>query len=461
MTYMSTPKILDDENPFTDILGPQLELGELMQDLEVYPAFDPRERSHRKADRKYYATRLFDFFVPTFEQVKFAEQLHNVIKRGYSGRDPRSTSYVRGLTEHAENLGLTLEERCSLPMARSTARSFLVAGQSGMGKTVAADRILRRYVQARQIQCGATVSQVLWLKIETPKFASLKQLCLEFFSKLDQVLGTTYQAWHSGLAADAMISKMSHYCRLHAIGVLVIDEIQHLLDGNKKSMQLRNFVTKLVNQLEIPIVMIGTMKAVEIFNTDLVQGRRASGAGSGIFKRALYDEAWSEFVETMWQFQWTNKFTPLDEEIKAKLYERSRGVTDILIILYVLAQQIAIDEASMRDDGDETITIEIIEIARLRYLSLIDAPMDRLEQGIDRDEVDLSELNVQIRDDLMQTADDEIDRRREHAELMATKNRLAQAYSDLRKKATSKPKRTKPKKGDDFDPPTSWADFER
>lgn len=461
MSHMDKIEATREENPFTDILGPELELGELLDALEVLPDFDPEERTHRGAQRKFYATRLFDFFIPTFEQLKFAETLHNSIKRGYSGRDPRTTNYVRGLLDHAENKGLTLEERCSLPPARSTGRSHAVTGQSGMGKTVAADRILRRYVQARQIQCGATISQVVWLKIETPKFASLKQLCLEFFSKLDQVLGTTYEQWYSGLAADAMISKMSHCCRLHAIGVLVIDEIQHLLDNSKKSLELRNFVTKLVNQLEIPIVMIGTQKALGIFNESLVQARRASGSGSLVFQKAPQDEAWREFVETMWSYQWTKAFTPLTDEMADTLYKHCQGVTDILIILYVLTQQTAIDEARTREDDDETITPELIELVASRYLSLVQAKMQQLAQGIDDEELEISEANRKIRDDLMQNAEDELERRRSLAAERAARKALP--YTTASGEADSKQRRKRGRKKTDaetkFDPPQSWQDI--
>lgn len=82
-----------------------------------------------------------------------------------------------------------------------------------------------------------------------------------------------------------MLQQMKIIANNYSIGLLIIDEIQHL--NTKKSGGaeiILNFFVTLVNVASIPIVMIGTPKANEILQEDLRSARRSAGLGSLIWE---------------------------------------------------------------------------------------------------------------------------------------------------------------------------------
>lgn len=73
---------------------------------------------------------------------------------------------------------------------------------------------------------------------------------------------------------------MTQLVRQFQIGILVIDEIQHLSEAKGGgSDKMLNFFVTLVNTIGIPVVMIGTTKAMSILQSEFRQARRGSGQG--------------------------------------------------------------------------------------------------------------------------------------------------------------------------------------
>lgn len=75
--------------------------------------------------------------------------------------------------------------------------------------------------------------QVSWLKLDCPHKGSAKQLCISFFRGMDRRLGARFQARHGAgrIALDEMVVHMAQIADLHALGLLVIDEVQHLMQA--------------------------------------------------------------------------------------------------------------------------------------------------------------------------------------------------------------------------------------
>jgi uncharacterized protein len=81
-----------------------------------------------------------------------------------------------------------------------------------------------------------------------------------------------------------MLQQMKIIANNYSIGLLIIDEIQHL--NTKNLAGLKSFLISLspLNVASIPIVMIGTPKANEILQEDLRSARRSAGLGSLIWE---------------------------------------------------------------------------------------------------------------------------------------------------------------------------------
>src|SRR5690606_12462215 len=106
------------------------------------------------------------------------QRFSRLLRHGYVSRNPRLPDYNRALNGSQD--------------IRSTASSMTLMGFSGIGKTTAIVRVLSLYPQVILHEHPLNLMQVVWLKLNCPHDGSLKSLCLDFFLKMDSLLGTNY-----------------------------------------------------------------------------------------------------------------------------------------------------------------------------------------------------------------------------------------------------------------------------
>ncbi|WP_268798726.1 ATP-binding protein [Pseudomonas huanghezhanensis] len=140
----------------------------------------------------------------------------------------------------------------------NTATSFSVIGCSGVGKSKAIEKILHQYPRRIAHTEPFSLVQLPWLKLDCPHQGSPRQLCKNFFASVDKLLCTEYEKLYGNVRAglDEMLVHMAQVANLHALGLLVIDEIQHLRKSKSSqnlagSDQLLNFLVTLVNMLPL------------------------------------------------------------------------------------------------------------------------------------------------------------------------------------------------------------------
>jgi hypothetical protein len=179
------------------------------------------------------------------------------------------------------------------------------------------------------------------------------------------LLGTTYFKMYGKCGEDEMIVHMAEISNLHALGLLVIDEIQHLKHAKTGTAaeDVLSFLVKMVNTIGVPVEFIGTPKANDLLRGNFRQGRRSSGIGALAWNPMVRDDTWEYFLKAMWQYQWTSTHTKLTPELIAVLHEVSQGVTDLVVKIFMLAQLrlIAIGETKEKKENyEETITPNLI-----------------------------------------------------------------------------------------------------
>jgi hypothetical protein len=224
--------------------------------------------------------------------------------------------------------------------------------------------------------------QIVWLKLECPSQGSTRQLCINFFSTIDRLIGTNYLAQYGKAknGVDVMMAHMAHVANLHAIGVLVIDEIQHLRTSKIGSEGILNFLVTLVNSIGIPVILIGTLSGIPILQTNFRQARRASGLGSLTWDAMPNNKSWGYFINKMWAYQWTRDFTPMTAEIELVLYEESQGIIDIAVKLFMLTQLRIISIREVKE-GSEVITPALIHRVAREDLRIVQPMLNALRAG--------------------------------------------------------------------------------
>ncbi|MBG9787018.1 ATP-binding protein [Brevibacillus laterosporus] len=372
--YKSQEIIDFQGNPLIEALPLILSPEEAFDALSYYPEFDKRERLLSTHLRYHAIPRITRFFQPVMQHLDLEQRFSRLLRHGYISRNPTKPSFNKALSYGNQELsGANMKYDI-----RSTASSMTLMGFSGIGKTTAIERILSLYPQLIIHKHPLNITQVVWLKLNCPHDGSLKSLCMDFFLKIDQLIGTNYYEKFGSRrhSISSMVTRMGQIARLHCVGALIIDEIQHLLttkDNNSEKMM--NFFVTLVNEIGVPVMMIGTMRAKSVLQQDFRQARRGSGQGDMVWQQMKQDDDWNLLIESMWEYQWLQKETALTEEIKQTLYEESQGIVDIAIKLFALSQGRAIEL------GKECITSSLIKKVAKDDLKLVQPMLQALKDG--------------------------------------------------------------------------------
>ncbi|MDC3424317.1 ATP-binding protein [Aquibacillus sp. 3ASR75-11] len=362
-------------NPLIEALPPIRSLEEAFEELSYYPDYDEKERMLASHLRYHAIPRLQRFFQPVMQHLDLEQRFSRLLRYGYVGRNPLSPEFTKQLNAaHQVMKGQTVPYDI-----RSTASSFTLMGFSGIGKTTAIERILSLYPQLIIHKHPVNLTQIVWLKLNCPHDGSLKSLCMDFYLKIDRLLGTNYYNRFGGRrnSISSMVTRMGQIARLHCIGALIIDEIQHLLTAKDSgSEKMMNFFVTLVNEIGVPVMMIGTMRARSVLQQDFRQARRGSGQGDMVWQQMKKDDDWDVLIESMWNYQWTKNRVKLTKELNETLYEQSQGIVDIAVKLFALSQGRAIETE------EETITPAMIRKVANDDLKLVQPMLKALKSGL-------------------------------------------------------------------------------
>ncbi|SCW83100.1 AAA domain-containing protein [Paenibacillus tianmuensis] len=377
-------------NPLIEAFPKRLSKSELMERLFRTPYYNSDHRNLELEDRLELIDQIYDEFMqPLPVHIDLHRAIYSMIRRGYKGRNPQSPSYTRQFAIGHEKIlkaGLDGNGR-NLAGVSPTASTFSLVGLSGMGKTKSVENILLQYPQviSHETYKGEPFirSQLVWLKIECPSSKSLKSLCNNFYMGIDRIMGNTnYYAQYSRTREDTidkLSAQMSHVASLVNLGVLVIDEIQRVNKGaSGGENRMIEFITELTNTFGVPIIIIGTFKAMYLYKKSMANIRRAIPVTymEHIIDRMENDAQWGLFLGSLWNLQYTKTETILTKELSETMYHETQGVLDITVKLYMHIQSHAIIKG-----GNEQITPAIIREVARKSLQLLQPLFDRFRRG--------------------------------------------------------------------------------
>ena len=346
-------------NPFIEALTPIMTTAQIKEGLTGKIDYDPTDTALSGNHRMHFIAQLLDdFFQPLASHIQLESKLSIMIRQGYVGRNPDDGSLNTHMQNGYERVQTGDLDVFRFEHAKSTARSLTLIGCSGCGKSSTLTRILATYPQVIYHE-KLNFTQIVYLKVDCPHDGSLKSLCYHFFDALDGLLKTNYKQKYAlkRHSVETLLALMCQIANVHAVGVLIIDEIQHLnLSKSGGTEKMLNFFVTLVNVIGLPVVMVGTPKARSIFESNLRAARRGAGFGALFWepiKAAVPQKnpktgkvaktEWIAFTDKLWRYQWLQqKDDVLTDELRACWYELSQGVLDIVVKLFVLAQVRAI-----------------------------------------------------------------------------------------------------------------------
>lgn len=333
-------------NPLIEALPAPYEPNQAIARLMIRPPYSESDRSLATSSRQLLTQRIVRIHQPMEREVDVFGRIDRCIRWGYADRNPLSPAYVAQLASGSRG---SVANDGSMNYAggyHPHTYGFSILGISGIGKSTTVESILSLYPQVIRHTSyqGIPLSmhQISWLKLDCSCDGSLKGLCVDFFRELDKLLGTTYSTQYQSrrVTLDQMMTAMSHLTVTHNVGLLIIDEIQHLCTAQKGVPEkVLNFFVSIVNTIGVPVIMIGTPKALSILQNEFQQAKRGSGQGDALWERMKNDTSWDIFCKAIWTYQYTRQKVPYSQGLKNALYDESQGIPFLAVHIYKLTQE--------------------------------------------------------------------------------------------------------------------------
>jgi AAA domain len=379
--YLLQEVITYHANPFIEALPAIIDKPEFFKRMTCLPLYDEKLRQAPDHLRAHGISDGFDFFLALPRHQTLHTCIERMLRRGYLARNPIPPElYWQLMQERLRTLSADLEPLQTLNqrtfrrvVAGASDLTTALTGVSGGGKTLALKMDLAHIPQVNEHgkyhDFGLNIRQVSWLWIETSHKGSPNDLCLSFFRALDELLGTPYEHTYGKGNLGTMMSQVARLAALHAIGLLIVDEIQEL--SNVKSggdKALLGFFLRLTNTIKIPVLMVGTYKAEAMLREQMRVLRRSTGIGLRSWEplsRTLPE--WDAFLKVLWRYQYTKTPTELKPELSDALFDECQGIPDFAVKLCFLCQDRLI--ATNDGKGKEKITPRVIKTVATEYLS--------------------------------------------------------------------------------------------
>lgn len=301
------------------------------------------ERRHQSLDEMQE-----QLFQPTTVTLDLGTRLFRMIRRGYLTRDPRQLSVRKDVLALTAQSGRKLNE---LPWFQSYAKCMRISGETGTGKTYELTNLLRLVppviVHPENKAAGwAHLVQVPRLYVSMAHDGSLGGLLLSILVALDEAIGTQYSTQPSltRLSNEKLAVRIGIILRVHAVGVLVIDEIQERNFSGGHGSLAALFFLRLLN-FGIPLVLMGNpfgLSALDRFSQDV---RRTGSAGSIDFEPYNVDDFdWVNCIApSVWAYYVLQKPPEFTDKDGTLLFRYSGGIRDYACRIINTAQRLALD----------------------------------------------------------------------------------------------------------------------
>lgn len=327
-----------DDNPYLAALPELMPKNIFLRRLQSLPAVPPDLLSLSGEERRRLLSGLANLFFPLDYMYTVYDLLYRAIQTTY---------HTKTVLDSIRQIGAV---RQSGQTSFSTqAQSGSILGIPGAGKTSTVRRCLAQLPQViehREFQGQAFYKkQILYICVECPSDCSVKTLAYNIIAAVDRAIGSDYFrviSHQSRISASALTTQLKIICLNHAIGLIVVDEIQNAISTAEKARRIKPLVTfllELINDTCTGVYFVGTLEADEVFSQHDHLKRRTRGLRLLPFRP---DGIYRKFLETVWRYQFTLYPSKLTDQIANKIYDHSGGVPAYIIQIITEAQAQAI-----------------------------------------------------------------------------------------------------------------------
>ncbi|MDP5148133.1 ATP-binding protein [Shewanella sp. ULN5] len=345
-------------NPLIEALRPKLPWEAVMADFSNYPDYAEDIADHiNPLVRDEYLNRIEELRQPLTDYEACFRAIERAIKKGYSAKNPLSPTT-------AQYLHYLVDERPEIEprtgFFQPKGEGLTLIGESGVGKTSMLEQVLSYFPSVIEHDSYkdrplAVRKQVVWIKVDCPSNSSVRDLCEEILASFDLLLDR--EKTKPAGTIGALVRQLEQCIKSSFLGMLVIDEMQNLqFKRTGGENNLLRFLHRLVNKLGVPLFFVANPPFDLTLVKELKAARRAeSGYHHTMSVLAKESDSWKAFIAQLWNYQWTNVYTELTDELNNSLHLLSVGNIDMASRTYREAQRLVIGS------DDERITVSTLE----------------------------------------------------------------------------------------------------
>lgn len=416
--YIQQSEPQDIGNDLIEALIPIKSEEESFEVFEYSPFISSCERLLSPEKRALAVLRLDDYRIGRDFTHLIDREIEIALRRCYRSRKKFNLNKMAIL----EKTGRYFDDCEYKKLEGQKTQGFTVIGISGGGKSTTISSALYNYPQViYHTDENSRCVQIVYIKVECPADGSLKSFYNSCLEALESAIGKEIIPNKERMTIADKERLFKRYALRWNLGMIVIEEIQQL--SIKREDTMNQFLT-LANDTQIPIVYIGTFKALKrIFGIDFRLARRL---GNEIMVRRYdKDELWDDMLEELWQYQWLKDYIPLSQELNDTFYTETAGVMDRVINLFEAMQ---LDAILQKTESIKDITPTYVKNVSMKYFSTTRDILYKLGHGeadIDHWD-DLYDQNVDK--DIIYEISDKLERNRAKA-LILNSDRKRDAIS--------------------------------
>jgi len=394
-------------NPFIEALPPRASDAEIILQLQHRPEYDTADRLKPAEDRTMLVQILSRIFQPCEKDFDIYRKVERCIRWGYVDRNPFNQGFVRQ-QQHEYKAQQQRSQFIRYTQDYPTTSGFALLGISGLGKSTTLRHVLNRYDQVIHHSCYHDTpfneTQITWIHMDCPNDGSLKSLCSGFFEQIDALLGTEYAEQYNKKrnTLDTMRIAMARLARTYHLGILCIDEIQALCVARDASIPIKtlNFLVTMVNTIGVPVVLVGTPRALSFLQKEFQQAKRACGQGDALWEHMENDDTWRMFVKSIWKYQYTQHQVALTDEMVNALFQEAIGIPFLAVNIYKLVQEYAIcsGEETFTPQSFHTIASQKMRLTLEMRKALLSGKDINLQQYLDLTPFKLKDFRQSLQD---------------------------------------------------------------
>lgn len=332
-------------NPFIDALPPlEQSKSDYLFGLSNYPP-TPTDKTRNSGEivRMMELSTLNDIVIPFPEYQKAAIALTTIIRDTYVARNPLTAQ------DRQRRHAIASQASDGLPFPsnwKSSAKGYLMMAVSGMGKTTFIQAFLLNYHQVithtyyhgQSLKCV----QIVYIFLRVPHDATLKSLCIQFFSEVDRLLNTNYvRQAKSVRQIGLMVQLMNEVATAVSLGFLIVDELQNLKSARGGAAEyVLNLFSEIIERLGISLFVIATPAVQSVIEGSVRNTRKLASYGETVLKPMLKNDAqWDHFCDVYWDYSFVKQKGNLTKEIRNAWHKVSAGNTAFAALAFALAQR--------------------------------------------------------------------------------------------------------------------------